>query len=344
MKKKATTSVERLRCLFRACALWIPAALLAGSGIKAVAQSCQIASDLDDATRSAITTQGKRYFDMAAKGDTASMHQNAVGSLATDFSGVEATVKDHQQELAAGQATVRSVFELETDGSAPHAEFYCGVFGKNGQTANSAIFYLNNLRPGKYGIVVLDVNAPSGKGTFSVILEQAGTDWKLGGLYIKSALVSGHDTDWFINQARQYKAKGQLHNAWFYYRQAQNMISPLSFMSTAATEKLYNDSQSAQPPDVPANGKTVDLATGAVTYKLIDIFPDQVGKDLDLIVKYQSADASNANQAYQTNVAVIKALVARYPEIRDAFAAVVARAVDSSGRDYGTLLAMKDIK
>jgi len=41
---------------------------------------------------------------------------------------------------------------------------------------------------------------------------------------------------------------------------------------------------------------------------------------------------------------VIKALVAKYPELRDAFAGVVARAVDPSGRDYGTLLPMKDIK
>jgi len=40
----------------------------------------------------------------------------------------------------------------------------------------------------------------------------------------------------------------------------------------------------------------------------------------------------------------MKALVAKYPEVRDAFAAVVARAVDPAGRDYGTLLAMKDIK
>lgn len=337
------SSAELLRCLLRVGALSV-AALLACSGIEATAQSCQISSDLDDATRSALTTAGKRYFEMAAKDDTASMHQNAIGSLATDFSGIEATIKDHHQELATGQPNVRSVFELEADGSAPHSEFYCGVFGKNGQTANSAVFYLNNLPAGKYAIVLLDVNSPSGKSTFSLILEQAGTDWKLGGLYIKSALVGGHDADWFINQARQYKAKGQLHNAWFYYLQARNMISPLSFMSTAATEKLYSESQSALPPDVPANGKTVDLAAGAATYKLIDIFPDEVGKDLDLIVKYQSADASNANQAYQTNVAVIKGLVARYPEIRAAFAGVVARAVDSSGHDYGTLLAMKDIK
>ena len=74
------------------------------------------------------------------------------------------------------------------------------------------------------------------------------------------------------------------------------------------------------------------------------MFPEVVGNDLDLIVKYQAADISNTNQAYQSNVAVIKALVTKYPEVRDAFAGVVARAVDPSGRDYGTLLAMKDIK
>jgi hypothetical protein len=34
----------------------------------------------------------------------------------------------------------------------------------------------------------------------------------------------------------------------------------------------------------------------------------------------------------------------KYPEVREAFAAVVARAVDPNGHDYGTLLAMKDIK
>jgi hypothetical protein len=115
-------------------------------------------------------------------------------------------------------------------------------------------------------------------------------------------------------------------------------------MSTLATDKLYDESQSAQPPDLPANGKTVDLAAGTATYKITAVFPEIVGSDLDLIVKYQAADVSNTNAAYASNIAVIKALVTKYPEVRDAFAAVVARAVDPSGRDYGTLLAMKDIK
>jgi hypothetical protein len=329
---------------------WLPVPLalllLSWCVSSTAAQSCQTSSDMDDAARAAIPSAGLRYFDMAAKGDTASLRQNAILSLASDFSGIESSIKDHQPELASAQAAVKSLFLLQTEGStaSPHAEFFCGVFGKTGQTTGSAVFYLNNLPPGKYAVVILDANSPKGKTSFSLILQQAGSEWKLGGLYIKSNLVAGHDSDWFMSQARQYKDKGQLHNAWFFYLQARNMISPLPFMSTAATDKLYDESQGAQPADLPADGKTADLVVGAVAYKLTAVFPEAVGNDLDLIVKYQSANASNTNQAYQTNVAVIKSLVAKYPEIRASFAAVVARAVDSSGRDYGTLLAMKDIK
>jgi hypothetical protein len=325
---------------------WIALVLLAGTTGSASAQSCQTSTDLDDATRSAITVAGQRYFETAAKGDSAFLRQNAIASLASDFSSIEATVKDHQPELAGAQATLKSVFLLQADGSAPlpHTEFYCGVFGKSGQTANSAVFYLDNLAPGKYGVVIFDATSSKGRANFSLILQQTGTEWKLGGLYIKSTQVAGHDSEWFIARARDYKAKGQSHNAWFFYLEARSLVSPLPFMSTAATDRLYDESQSAQPPDVPTNGKTVDLAATAASYKLTAIFPEAVGNDLDLIVKYQAADASNTNQAYQSNVAVMKALVLKYPEVRDAFAAVVARAVDPGGRDYGTLLAMKDIK
>ena len=315
------------------------------STVGARAQSCQTSGELDNATLAGITAAGQRYFGLAAKADVVSLRQDSIPTLASDFSGIEATIKDHQQVLAAAQATVKSVFLLEAPGSAPssHAEFFCGVFGKNGQTASSAVFELDNLSPGKYAIVLLDATSPKGRTMFSVILQQAGTDWKLGGLYLKPALVAGHDSDWFVTRAREFKIKGQVHNAWFYYLEATSLVSPLPFMATAATDKMSDESQTLRPADLPAAGKTVDLAAPA-TYKVSAIFPEAVGDDLDLIVRYQAADISNTNQAYQNNVAVIKALVVKYPELKDAFAGIVARAVDPSGRDYGTLLAMKGIK
>lgn len=322
MKVKAGSAVKpksylksHLQSRSRGGTLCIALSILAFLPVHARAQSCQTGEDLEGAARAGITAAGQRYFDLVSKADVATLRQNAIPSLASDFSGIETTVKDHQQDLAGAQGTVKSVFMLETAGTAPapHAEFYCGVFGKNGQTAGSAIFYLDNLAPGKYGVVLVDATSSKGRTSnertmFSVILQQAGTDWKLGGLYVKSARVAGHDSDWFVARAREYKTKGQIHDAWFYYLEANSLLSPLPFMATAANDKLSEESQALRLADLPADGKTVDLAAAPATYKLTAVFPQTVGDDLDLIVKYQAADISNTNQAYQVNVAVIKAL------------------------------------
>jgi hypothetical protein len=320
--------------------------VLGFSAANARGESCLTASDMDAATRNALTSTGLRYFDMIARGDVAGLRQNAIPSLASDFSGIEGTIKNNQPALAGAKGSARPPFLLQLDGTATvaRAEFFCGVFGASGQTKDSAAFSINGLSPGKYAVVILD--APSAKGayTVSLILQQIGSDWKLGGLYIKSSQTAGHDSNWFSTKAKEYQSKGQLHNAWLYYLMVRSLISPLPFMSTAATDKLYDDSQKLQPADFAADGKTADLSGGGATYKLTAVFPEVVGNDLDLIVRYQLPDVSNTNTTYQSNVAVMKALLTKYPELRDAFAAVVARAVDPSGRDYGTMLAMKDIK
>ena len=46
----------------------------------------------------------------------------------------------------------------------------------------------------------------------------------------------------------------------------------------------------------------------------------------------------------QDNLAVSKALLAKYPELREAFGAVIARAADTEGHAYSTLTPMKDVK
>lgn len=344
MKGKGPNTAPRSLGLLPRCAAGTFLALCCV--IPAISQNCQTSADLDDAVRSAITAAAQRYFDMAAKGDTAGLRQNALPSLTSDFSGVEATIKERQPDLAGATAQVKSAFLLETEGSTPmpRAEFYCGVFGKNGQTAGSAVFTLTNLPPGKYAVVLIEATSPTARTSFSPILQPQGNDWKLGGLYMKSALVAGHDSDWFAARAREYKGKGQVHNAWLFSLQARDMASPLAFMSTQATDRLYDEFQGLQPSDVPLEGTPIDLPSGTATYKLTRMRIVAVANDLDLLVRYQVADASNADQSYQSNVAVAKAALAKYPEARDAFAGMVVRAADSSGRDYGTLLAMKDIK
>ncbi len=335
---------QRLARLARLVKVFVSAAVLCAAG-SAVSQTCLTSGDMEDATRNALTGAATRYFQMVAQGDSNTLKANSISSLASDFGGIGDAVKDNQPDLAGGTAVARPPFLLKAEGTAtlPRAEFLCGVFGKTGQTANSAEFVIPNLPPGNYGIVVLDVAGKAVR-TVSFVLQQDGKDWKMGGLYVKDPQIKGHDGKWFADQAKVYQTLGKTHNAYLYYLEARELLVPLPFMYTQATDRLYDEMQAIKPADLPFDGSLTDLAAGGKTYKLTTIFPVVVGKDLEVVVKYQAADVSNSAQTFQENTAVMKALLTKFPELRDAFDGVVARAVDPSGRDYGSMLPMKDIK
>ena len=344
---------SRLR-LMKLHNIWLPLRMTVSCSLLLIlatasgrSQTCFTSEDMDAATRSALQSAATRYFDMAARGDTSALKQNSIASLASNFSGLEGTIKENQPNLSGGHAAARPPFLLKAEGTAPlpKAEFLCGIFGPGGQTTNSAEFIIPNLPPGTYGVVTLDVSTPKNPYMVSFVLQQQGTDWKIGSLFIVAAQINGHDSNWFITQARAYKGKGQNHNAWLYFIQGRQLAVPVPFMYTQLTDKLYDEAQSVKPPDFPANGTTVDLPGAAgKTYKLTEIFPLPVGQDFDLVVKYQAADVSNTGETFQENMAVMSALLAKFPELRDAFTGIVARAVEPSGKDYGSLMAMKDIK
>jgi len=297
---------------------------------------------MDEATASALVATATRFYDMAARGDSAALRQTAIASLESNFSGIENAVKENQAKLTGIRPVARPPFVLKAEGTAPleRAEFLCGVFGAQGQTRDSAVFVIPNLPPGNYGIVTLDAASAEGADTVSFVLQQQGNEWKLGGFYAKPAQIAGHDGTWFATRAREFKSKGQLRNAWFYFGEARELMVPVPFMATATTDKLYDEMQAVKPPDPTP----LDLTVGAKTFKVTDLFPVPVGRDFDLVVRYQSADVSDTGKTFQDNLAVMKALLAKYPECRDAFGGIVVRAVEPSGRDYGSMLPMKDIK
>lgn len=334
-----TARKREIRCWW----LWL---VLMGAIATAQAQTCQSAADLDLTVRNALESNARHYFDLAARGDYAGLRQNSIAAVAASFGGIAAAISDNKSAFTAAQATVRPVFLLSAEGNGPlaRAEFLCGVFGKSGQTPASAVFVLHNLPPGKYGVAIVDIRGTQDARTLTLILQQVGADWKLAGFYVRLAQLNGHDGAWFAQRAREFKSKGQTRNAWLYYREAIALSVPVDFMSTLVTDKLYDELQAAQPSDLPVNGNTVDLAGAGKSYRLTEIFPLVVGSDLDVVVKYQAADVSDTAATFKENQVVTKALIAKFPEFRDAFAGVVVRAVEPSGRDYGSLVAMKDIK
>ena len=297
---------------------------------------------MDEATASALVTTATRFYDMAARGDSASLRQNAIASLASDFSGIENAVKENQANLDRSPTGGTSAIPAESrgDGAArtrripvrrirgPRTDSRQRGF-RHSQSAARQLRHRHSRRGFSAGRLY---------GVFR--FATAGNDWKLGGFYAKPAQIAGHDGNWFADRAREFKSKGQLRNAWFYFGEARELLVPVPFMATATTDKLYDEMQAVKPADLPP----LDLTAGGKTFKVTDLFPVPVGRDFDLVVKYQSADVSDTGKTFQDNLAVMKALLAKYPEFRDAFAGIVVRAVDPSGKDYGSMMPMKDIK
>jgi hypothetical protein len=315
----------------------------------AQAEQCLNAKEADSAQRAGLERAALQTFDWVTHGELAALRGEANTEIAANFSGLEAAVHINQPLLEGAQASIRATYLLDSTASstvgthaAQASEFLCGVWGSQ-QFVN---FTFSSLPPGRYGLVITDVKTAHDAYYVSFIMQQesAGGPWKLAGLPTPaSALALGHDAAWYLMQARAYKSQKQMYNAWFFYQEARRLAAPLPFMSTTPLIKLDREALQALPTDLPANHPANLAASNGRVYRLTQAFPVVVGNDLDLVVKYSSNDISNTAQTDQENTRVIQTMAQQHPELRAAFQAIVARAVDATGREYGTLLAMKDI-
>ncbi len=326
----------------RAGVLVCSLAVLVAMCLPLAAQTCTTATDMDPAVRASLQQAGEQFFQMAARGNVAGMQAQAVPSLAANFGGVSTAVNENKANFTGAQASLRTVYLLDAPGTSPiaDAEFYCGVY----QTPEFTGFRLSNLPPGRYAVVVQDVKGGKAPVTLLLVLNQAAQDgWKLAGFYTKLAQIAGHDANWFLDQARQLKAKGQTHAAWFYYLEAIEMLKPVPFMSTRQIDRIYGEAEAVKPTDMPPGGPLA-LTAGAKTFTITQTAVVPGSDGLDVVVRYQSPDISNTLQAFSDNAAIAKALVMRYPEFRQAFAGVWVTALGPNNGQYSSPVPMKDIK
>ncbi len=307
------------------------------------AQTCDMGDDIDPAIRTSAQQAAQKFFQMATKGDSAGLQQNAIPSLASDFSGIQYMLTDNKADLTGATATTQGTYLLTNPATAPggRAEFFCGIFNSPDRVS----FVIPNLSAGKYAIVVLDASGGKAPMKLTVVMQQdASGAWKLGGLYPRQSQIAGHDQEWFLAQARQYKAKGQNYDAWYYYLTAWDMTAPVDFMYTAAKDRLADEMQPVRPADLPSSDKPLTVSGNGKTFQVVQMFPVEYDNGIYLVFKYHVPQLGNNGQMFADNTDAMRAMVTKYPQLREAFAGLVARALDTTGHDYGTPMAMNNIK
>ena len=307
------------------------------------AQECFSGTEVDAPTGRAVESAAQQYFNMSAQSDVAGLKANALPDVAANFGGIESAVIANKQYFAQGKPSETRIFVLDATSSKTtwqRADFYCGIYNSPDRVG----FSIPNLPPGRYAITIAKVTGKDPVTLTLILADDGKNSWKLAGYYVRRNSIGEHDAQWFLSKARDFKAKGQMLNAWFYYLTAWELLAPVDFMSTPQLDKVTDEIQASHPSDLPNAGAPLELNAGGKSIKVEELAAVSVGPDFDLRVKYVTPDASNPALASQQNAVIMKALLTKYPELRDAFTTIIARATDNAGHDYGTLTPMKEIK
>jgi hypothetical protein len=314
--------------------------LALAAALPAWSQGCDTREEIPAQARTSMENAAQQVFDQASRGDTNALRAASAPSLQSGFADVAGAISDNKASFAGAHAQIRAVFLLDT-GPTPSADgnFVCGVFGAGGQTANSAEFYIPGLPAGKYAIVIQDFTGGKGPYALTTIFQES-SGWKLAGFYIRPEMAGGHDGIWYLQRARDYKTKGQNHNAWFFYLTAWDLMAPVKFMDSALLHKIVQESNGIQPKDVPA-GTPVNYSANGKTYSITDMTVLHGENSFDLSIKYTVASAADFNATQTDARSLATAFVAQYPELKDVFNKVWAHAVDGKGGDVPGFVDLK---
>lgn len=304
-------------------------------------QSCQNRDEIPDQAKTAIENAAQQTADQAVHQNVDALRASLAPSQQSNANAILSGVTDNKAALEGSRAQLRTAFLLDTGATpSPDGRFYCGVFGATGMAANGAEFDIPGLPAGKYAIVIEDLTGSKGPYAMTTIFQDAG-GWKLAGLYVRPESAVGHDGIWYLKQARDYKSKGQNHDAWFYYAESWELLAPVQFMQTTLLGNINKELNGIQLGDVPSNGKAISYSVNGKTYNITDMSIYSTDKSFDLSIRYSvpstadfagtAADARNLATAY----------VNQYPELKQAFDNVWAHAIDPNGGDVPGVVVLK---
>src|ERR1051326_7601841 len=147
------------------------ALVLAGS-LSVWAQTCQNKDEIPEPTRKAIETAAQQVFNQTAAGDVSGLKANSIPSLQTNFGGIAGAVNDNKDAFPGAKPQLRGVYFLDTGANpGPDGTFYCGVFGANGMSPNTAEFDLPGLPVGKYAITIQVFVGNKGLSALTIIFQ-----------------------------------------------------------------------------------------------------------------------------------------------------------------------------
>jgi hypothetical protein len=284
----------------------------------------------------------KALATLVQSGDTNALKAMTVQSVA--FDPIAAAVESVAPLIERGTVTVESLFLLDsTDlkSTDEETQFFCG-----GVNAHEVVLTIPRIPPGKYVLTVLHATGVESPQSITFILESdpKTSQWKLAGSFIHGLTMAGHDGIWYWKQAREFAAKKQNWNAYFYFQTAANLLTPVYFLSSTNLDKLLKEQHAIAPSNLPTGTQPLLVNAGSEGFEVTDLHTDGSLGGLDLVINYQAKDTSDPVATRTRNLELMKAMLAQHPELREGFHGLWAYANAPNQAPFANELPMNEIK
>lgn len=318
-------------------------ALLSGENAHAV--SCTTQSQMTEAQRSVYVQAIHSLASNVQSGNVAAVKSATIAGVAAHFDGIAGTIQSVSPQLQGATITIEAIYSLKaTDLHAPaDAQFFCSGPGSQMLITIS----IPQLPPGDYALALTRATGIKQPQQISMILanDPAGSEqWKLAGFFVRPLTFAAHDGVWYWTQARNYAAKKQQWNAYFYYQTAAYLLAPVDFLSSPNLEKLQKEMNAVRPAGLPDNAEPMKLAGNGQVFNITSLHTDGSLGGLDLVANYTTDNVSDPVAARSRNLEVMKALIAQHPELREAFHGLWIYANAPNQQPYAIELPMDQIQ
>ena len=334
---------ERTDKEHRALAL-LACVAFAFAAVSANASTCSTQSQMTPQQRDGLTGEARTMAAIVQSGDVSGLRAKTLPAIAADFDGIASSITSLKPLVQNAKITVDNLYLLDASKDAPGAErtqFFCG--------SPIVVLTFNSLPPGTYALAILHATGVEKPHQISIILAGApGNQWQLAGFYAKPMIEADHDGVWYWASARKYAQMKENWSAWLYYRLAEDLLSPVAFLSSPNLQKLQQETEQVHPSDFPGDKTQVSLNVQGSSFSLSAIDTTTQFGGLDLEVHYipdaaQIARLRTPTEARKQVTDVMTALLAQHPGLRNAFHGMWVHADQGNGSLFALELPMEQI-
>ncbi len=313
------------------------------TAVHANAASCSTQAQMSAQQREGLTGEARTMAAIVQSGDVSGLRAKTLPAIASDFDGIAASITALKPLVQSAKITVDNLYFLDASKDAAGAErtqFFCG--------SPIVVLTFNGLPPGTYALAILHATGVPKPQQISIILASGqGNQWQLAGFYAKPMTEADHDGLWYWVSARKYSQSKENWPAWIYYRVAEDLLSPVDFLSSPNLQKLQQETEQTHPGDIP-DKTPVPLNAEGSNFALSAISTTTEFGAFDLDVHYtpdptQAAQLRTPMEARKQVTEVMTALLNQHPGLREAFHGMWVHADQGDGSLFALELPMDQI-